>query len=296
MSATRPLVVGWDGSDGARDAVVWAARTAHRLHRPLRIVFVSNLADMVYGAEPMMVLPQKLTAAQEEEILAPARELAAQTAPGLTIEAECLDGHPVTALVGQSAEAELLVLGSRGRSRFVSTLTGSTGVAVTSHGLGPVVVIRNPPAQDEHGPVVVGVDGSETSKEAVAFAARYADAIGAPLTAVCAVPEPPPEIATQIPLPGEYYRELKERAEAETHEALAGLREDYPDLQVDIVIADEPPGPALARQADTAHLLVVGSHGRGGFAGMLLGSVSRAALFSAACPVAVVRHPRHRRS
>lgn len=287
-SVTRPVIVAWDSSQGARDAVTWAARAAERLHRPLRIVYVSNLVQPSYNSEPMTLFPQELTNEQIDQILTPARELAQATAPDVPVEATCLVGNPVAELVEQSGEAELLVIGSRGHSRFIATLTGSTGVSVASHGRGPVVVVRDLPAAEAHAPVVVGVDGSATSAEAVAFAARYADAVGAPLHAVGALPESPLG-AAELPLPPEYFTEMRERTDAQLHEALGGIRSDYPDLQVHTTVADELPAQALVERAAGAALLVVGSRGRGGFAGMLLGSISRAALFAAPCPVAVVR-------
>lgn len=289
-SDNRPVVVAWDGSQGAEDAVTWAARTADLLHRSLRILYVWDPVMPSYTAGLMTMLPEGLTPEQIEDILAPARTLAQEAAPGLEIETECISGHPVSELVEQSAQAELLVIGSRGHSRFVATLTGSTGVSVCAHGRGPVVVVRSLPpagAQEGSAPVVVGVDGSETSDGAVGFAARFAEAVGAPLHVVGAIPETPP--TAELQLPADYFKQLRDHTDTQLQAVVDRIRGDHPDLQVEGILEEELPAEALKTRAEGARLLVVGSHGRGGFVGMLLGSVSRAALFTAPCPVAVVR-------
>lgn len=292
-SENRPVVVAWDGSPGAEDAVTWAARTAGRLDRRLRILYVWDPILPSYTAGLMTAVPEALEPNQIEDVLAPARRLAEAAAPGLEIESVYISGHPVSELVAQSAEAELLAIGSRGHSRFMATLTGSTGVSVAAHGRGPVVVIRklsDAALTDAEGPVVVGVDGSKTSDDAVAFAARFAAAVGAPLHVVGAIPETPPTV--QLQLPAEYFGQLREHTDAQLQAVVDTLRRDHPDLQIEGFLEDQLPAQALKTRAEGARLLVVGSHGRGGFVGMLLGSVSRAALFAAPCPVAVVRPAR----
>ncbi|MFV0461317.1 MAG: universal stress protein [Actinomycetales bacterium] len=136
---------------------------------------------------------------------------------------------------------------------------------------------------------MVGADGSRTAAKAVAFAARFADGVGARLVAVCAVPHPSDFMVPEVAIAPEFRLELAAEAERFMAESLAGLCQEYPDLEVERRMVDLPAAAALAEHGDGAQLVVVGSHGRGGFAGMLLGSVSRGVLFHAPCPIAVVR-------
>lgn len=288
MSATASVVVGWDGSPGSRAALTWGARAAQLLGASLTAVYVDLVTEAAfitsYTAEPAPMRQDHV-----DDVLAAARNLAESVAPGLNVETMQREGHPVSVLTDLSAEADLLVVGSRGRSRLSAMLIGSTSVAVASHARCPVVVIRDeePPSADA--PVVVGTDGSASSADAIRFAVRYADAVGAPLRVVGAVPEASAVLAGENLIPAQYLAEAREEATAFVYEALGGIREDYPDLEVAVTISHRPPGAALAEAAETARLLVVGTRGRGGFVGMLLGSVSRSVLFSAHCPVAIVR-------
>ena len=164
---------------------------------------------------------------------------------------------------------------------------------MVSHASCPVVVVR----EDNHvtestkyGPVVIGVDGSEVSQKATDYAFKEADARGAELIAVHTWMD----MQVQASLAGlsaaqaEWAEVEKEQAELLT-ERLAEFQEKYPDVQVKKVIARDRPVRALTEASEGAQLLVVGSHGRGGFKGMLLGSTSRALLQSAPCPMMVVR-------
>ncbi|WP_432560257.1 universal stress protein [Granulicoccus sp. GXG6511] len=271
----RPVVVGWDDSPGAAPGVRWAARTAARLGRELRIVRVVRT-----GPDP------------RTDAFAAARELVAEVAPGLTIDTKVINGHPIEALRDESAEAEMVVVGTRGHSRLHSTLVGSVGEGLTQHGLGPIVVVRGDTERDVTAPVVVGVDGSKTSSAAIGFAARFAEAVGASVLGVAAAPDPLRSIAREIVVSDEHSLSVRQDAERFLHEAMAGLRADHPDLVVGSTVLEHEPADALVQAADNAQLIVVGSHGRGGFAGMLLGSVSRTVLHHAPCPVAVVRPDR----
>ncbi|MYS44191.1 universal stress protein, partial [Streptomyces sp. SID5998] len=73
-------------------------------------------------------------------------------------------------------------------------------------------------------------------------------------------------------------------------EALAGRQEQYPQVPVDHVLVKGDAREALIEASGRAGLLVLGARGHGGFAGLLLGSVSQAVLHHATCPVTVARH------
>lgn len=267
----RNIVVGWDGSEGAAAALRWGARTAARLDRALRIVRVVRT-----GPDP------------RTDAFADARALVAEVAPGLAVDTKVVNDHPIGALRDESMEAAVVVVGTRGHSRLRSTLAGSVSEGLTQYAHSPVVVVRGDADHVSTDPVVVGVDGSRTSSEAIQYAARFAMAMNAPLRAVAAAPDPLLLIAPET-IVEEPSTLVHRDAERYLQEVLAGLQKDYPGLSVDTMVLGIPPVEALVQAAADAQLLVVGSHGRGGFTGMLLGSVSRSVLHHAPCPVGVVR-------
>lgn len=288
MDATRslPVTVGWDESPGARAALVWATTTARRIGAPLRVVLNvdlqtrSGLPTTDLGAEGQQV----------EDSLNLARDMVTKISPDTPVSTGFLTGHVVGNLMEESRRSRMLVVGSRGHSRFVSALIGSVSDAVASHSYCPVVVVRGETSYPQSAPVIVGADGSETSREAVRFAAAHAWAHGARLIAVNATAANQ-MVAPELIIDEVANEAIREEAMRFMCESLAGVSHDYPDLEVEEVVSDRPAAQALvdAAKVSGAQLLVVGSHGRGGFAGMLLGSVSRAVLHHAPGPVAVVR-------
>ena len=149
-----------------------------------------------------------------------------------------------------------------------------------------LVMADAPVPHEETGPVVVGVDGSEHSKQALAWGARYAALTGAPLTAV-AVWHLPTSYGWTMPLPAEWDPEADARRvlEREVNEVLG----PEAPATVSLIVVQGPPGKALVDASEHASAVVVGSRGRGEFAGMLLGSVSGFVMTHAHCPVVVVR-------
>ncbi len=292
MSVTvRPIVVGWDTSPGSQYAVRWAAALASRLNRPLRLIFAVESPAAELGGVAF-AYAQTFTADEVNAIFEPAQQIIESVSAGHPVSTEAIEGHPASVLIQATKSAELVVLGSRGHSRLVSTLIGSVSDAVASHGFCPVVVARGDSTSvDPQGPVVVGADGSRISHQAVLFAAKFADAAATRLVAVCAAPDPVQLIAPEVIVDIDHAQEVHDQAQRYLGEAIGGLRQDYPDLVIDTRIVDVPAGFALTEVAEDvgAQLVVVGSHGRGGFTGMLLGSVSRTVLHHAGCPVAVLR-------
>ena len=137
-------------------------------------------------------------------------------------------------------------------------------------------------------PVVVGVDGSECSKAALDFAVEEAALRGAPLRIVCAWDIP--EIGYAVSAyPKEFFENLRDEAEAIVVEARAYVAELSPTLTVDTKVVKGHPSPTMIEEAKDAVLVVVGNRGRGGFAGLHLGSVGRHVVHHASCPVVVVR-------
>lgn len=279
------IVVGVDGSDQALDAVRWAAAEAAHRAVPLRLVSALDPAIAVAVAGPPAVA-EAVEAVERvaEADLEKAARLARETAD-VAARTEYLPAPAVPALVEQSKHARLLALGASGRGGYAGMLVGSTAVAVVAHSESPVVVVR--PAAEPAGPVVVGVDGSETSLGALAAAFDQAAWRRAPLVAVHAWLDADYLLAAQYGLVAGKPEE-EDQARLLT-ESLAGWQEKYPDVPVERVVARDQPRRRLLQWSHKAQLVVVGSRGRGGFTGLVLGSTSQALIQHAPCPVMVVR-------
>jgi nucleotide-binding universal stress UspA family protein len=284
MSA--PVVVGVDGSESALHAVRWAAEEALRRHVGLRIVHAYEIpAGYPPGFVDWHALHEAL-AAQGRTWLADARAEAERIAPELVVEVVEVKAGAVPALTRMSAEAAVVVLGSRGLGGFTGLLVGSTAVGLAARGHCPVVVVRG---HDRTGPVVVGVDGTPVGEAAIAFAFAAADARGVELVAVHTWTDLLLEVAFAGGADALDFSRLAQQAEEVLGERLAGWREKYPDVHVTRHVSRERASRALLRYAEAAGLVVVGSRGRGGFRGLLLGSTGQHLLHHAPCPVAVVR-------
>ncbi|MFG1609744.1 universal stress protein [Actinoplanes sp. NPDC049265] len=282
-----PVVVGIDGSARALEATRLAAAEAALHHRPLRIVHVMQWPRLFGDGRSD---PPDSLKSQAHVWLHDAALHAAEEAPGIPLVKETLVGPPAAKLIGATASAFLLVIGDRGMGGFTGLSTGSMAVQVAMHGAAPVLVVRGTPAVD--GPVVVGVDGSASAARALTFAAQEASLRGTELVALHAwtmpaLVGPPAMMPLAYDPPAIALEEQRVLAEA-----LAGIGEKHPDLTVRRELPPGPPARALIDAARHAQLVVVGSRGRGGFAGMLLGSVSQHLLHHATCPVVVVESGR----
>ena len=181
----------------------------------------------------------------------------------------------------------MVVIGS-GRAWFGGAVT-DRALQIAAVARCPVAVIgRNADDGGRQG-VVVGVDGSEESTQAVAFAAGEADRAGQVLTVLHAFGNPRFKVLEGMP-----GSDLAERAAEEERvilaETAAGLAENYPDLVVhQELVLDTDPEQALVEAAAGARLLVLGSRGRGAFKRLLLGSTAHAVLSQLPCPTVVTR-------
>ncbi|GAB1516742.1 universal stress protein [Actinophytocola sp. KF-1] len=286
MSVPAPVVAGIDGSESALLATRWAAAAALRRGTSLRLVHVCAVP---VGYPPGFVDSRVLREALAEQgrgRLARARDAAVAAAPGLAVETVEVTAGVVPTMVRESAAATLVALGSRGLGGFTGLLVGSTAVEVAARAECPVVVVRG---AERPGPVVVGVDGTAASEAAIEFAFAEADARNVDLVAVHAWTDLLVETAFAGGAAALDFSPLAQQAEEVLGERLAGWREKYPDVRVTRYVSRERASRALLRHAEEAALVVVGTRGRGGFRGLLLGSTSQALLRHAPCPVAVVR-------
>lgn len=304
----RPILVGYDGSEQARAAARWALDEGARTGLPVHLISVfewfTGGSWMGPGPGPG-AWPEEVPRRETEEQLRAALAEARRTHPDVPVDGEVLDGPPAMRLQERSAQAALVVVGSRGHGGFTGLLTGSTTVALAAHAHCPVVVVRgvDPASAPRTGDVVVGVDGSAESLRALDFAIAQAAGRRVPLRVLRAwqlpggalglatpgwsLPLPPGQVPG-VPL-GVDPEEIR-RAEQQTlDELLARPRRDHPEVEMRPEVVLGSPASALVDASRTAQLVVVGSRGRGGFRGLLLGSVSQQVMHHAAGPVAVVR-------
>lgn len=297
MSHHDLVTVAVDGGEPSNNAVRWAANTALKRGVPLRLASSYTMPQFLYAEG--MVPPQELFDDLQRECLSKveaAREIALEVAPDLLVDHTIAEGSPIDMLLDLSKEATMIVMGSRGLGGLSGMVLGSVSAAVVAHASCPVVVVREDNAvtpETKYGPVVVGVDGSDVSVKATQVAFEEAQARGAELIAVHTylenqVHEP---MAGAI-LGDEQWVQFEEERKESLDKELAPLVEKFPDVKLTKVVTRDRPVRALVDQSKNAQLLITGSHGRGGFKGMLLGSTSRALLQAAPCPMMVVRPER----
>ena len=286
------ILVAVDGSPSSKYAVDWAARDAAMRNVRLTLVHVVRPIGITTPPLATSTAFARWQVEQGQQFLDEAIEIARQSAPnGVTapVESEMLFSPTVPALVDLSKEAQMLVVGSRGRGPFMRSLLGSVSSSLIRHAHCPVAVIHDEdplmpyPAQ---APVLVGIDGSSASDLATAIAFEEASHRGVELVALHVWSDVEVNDSPAIDWPA-----MKSAAEEILAERLAGWQERYPEVTVRREVERDHPTYQLIRRSESAQLTVVGSHGRGGFAGLLLGSVSAAVAHSARMPVIVARQP-----
>lgn len=283
------IVVGVDGSAPSKVAVDWAAREASMRDLPLTIIYVAP-SPLVSPDVPEPADLDERVKEHGREVLRDARTTAEEATKGsdpIRIDTEVVEAAILPTLINWSKEANMVVVGCRGLGAIGRRLLGSVSSGLVHYAHCPVAVIHDEdPMMSEpaKAPVAVGIDGSPASERATAIAFEEASRRGVDLVAVHAWSD---LSAFQWPGPGS--AELETEAEETLAERLAGWQERYPDVTVRRVVALDKPAHQLLEQSESAQLTVVGSHGRGGFAGMLLGSVSAAVVQSARMPVIVAR-------
>lgn len=290
---TGAIVVGTDLSQRAGRAVEWASARAAETGHTLQVVL----------AIPEVPIPPRshlFAAMQESDWPGHIEELAEaklhevtnhvkRAHPKLAMETFLVRGVPSYTLAQASKTAELVVIGARGAyAPFKVRALGGTADAVVQHAHGPVAVVTDLAEGVESGPIVVGVDDSAEAQAALRWAAAEAATRGVRLHAVHAL-DLTPWLSAPLgggaidPVP------LAEGIKDATERQVAPYREQYPELQIDVEVPTGLPEKALLHASEGASLLVVGSRGRGGFTGLLLGSTSKAVLRDAHCPVVILR-------
>lgn len=289
-----PVIAGVDGSPAGMAAAEAAAEEARLREVPLRLVHAYHWPTAPVGGARLVYEPDvDAMRNMAERFMADAASRARSVAPDIDVTTDLLWGEALKVLVRLSHKATLIVVGSRGLGSFTGLLVGSVALHLVAHTHCPVEVVRGRPRPC--GDVLLGVDGSPAAQPSVDFAFDEAALRGCGVTAVHAWSEwttpaqPPPDRSMPYAYEAGMLRDDGERLLAES---LAGSGERQPDVPVERRTVRGRPRETLIEGSKNARLLVVGARGRGGFAGLLLGSVSQAALHHADCPVAVVPYGR----
>lgn len=290
------IVVGVDGSGSAVRAAVWAAGEAVLRRKTLRLVHTYLVP--LRGYPGFVATPDEVRNGlrdQGEEWLRQAQEAAQQAVPEVRVETAIGEGDAIDALIQESQESEAVVVGSRGLGGFTGMLVGSVAVALAAHGHCPIIVARGSEPDEapivSEGPVVTGVDGSAASDAALGFAFEEAALRQSRLVAVRHWSDTMFARGARGVGLGADPADIDREEHAVLEEQLTSWRPRYPDVVVEPVVSRDKLIQTLLEYSEHAQLLVVGSRGRGGFAGMMLGSTSQALVMHASCPVAVTRGP-----
>ncbi len=281
------IIVGVDGSDHSRRAVEWAAEEAVRRKRPLRIVHAT--APWLYdtSVDPRLATMRTWLLSGGEEVLDEAVAAARARDGDLMVEGRLVPGGAAKALLEQARGASMLVVGSHGVGTVAGILLGSTALQVVSHTTVPTAIIRQFEAAERR-EIAVGVDGSAPGEAALAFAFEEAALREARLRAIHVWSRPGADGPVEMtPL---VYDEQVVTSDQDHRlgEMLAAWRDKYPEVEVVGEVVHGRPVRVLAGASARADLLVVGTRGRGGFAGLVLGSVSHGLLHHAHAPLILV--------
>ncbi|WP_324787199.1 universal stress protein [Streptomyces sp. H51] len=288
---TGPITAGVDGTEESVAALGWAAREAIRRGRALRVVHAWRFQPY----EGLDAADAETQAGWVRNAVEEAVRTVTARHPELEVSTDVVEGPAVDTLVAAAADAEMLVLGSRGHGPVVGFLLGSVGQQVIAAAKRPVVLVRagdRPTGEAAGREVVVGQQGDpEDSAETLRFAFETAAARGATVRAVRAWTLPP--VFAYSPGSLELLDEaggLEPFEKKALAAALAPLRERFPGVPVVEHVEMGSAGQVLLSVAARAQLMVVGRRAHRTAVGARIGSVAHGVLHHAGCPVAVVPH------
>ncbi|MFF8633580.1 universal stress protein [Streptomyces pilosus] len=270
----RHVVVGVDGSLAAVRALDWAVEEAVRRGTSLRIVYAVGDRD------------------EAGPVLASAAVRVHERHPGLPVETRAVEGGAVGVLSEESAGAALTVVGTRGLGSVTGLLAGSVSWRLAARVHGPLAIVRGDHPCDENREVLLGLE-SDADEAAAAYAFQEAARSGARLRVLHSTthwhttPELPSLVAATSP--GQERQARVDRAEeAVARFSIGGLREEYPEVEIDSRTVRTGPAHALLSGTREAGVVVIGTRQRAGRLGPPLGPVGQVLLQHSHCPVVLV--------
>ncbi|TCP47898.1 nucleotide-binding universal stress UspA family protein [Tamaricihabitans halophyticus] len=292
MSSDKaPIVVGIAESNNQELAVAWAVAEAARWKAPLRLVHAVVATGLFFDnpPPPSGLLDELMRAG--ETVLDDAHARITQLAPDLVVQRELRAAHPSSLLLTQDPTPRTVVLGAPHTHVMDRLFVGSTTTAVAAHAHCPVAVVRTAhPDQGlpTAGPVVLGLDFGTNSEMAIELAFQQAAQRGTELLVMHATTDSETQVRVieSFAVNWEPVLDVQRR---QLDDRLARWRDKYPQVPTTVQLAHGRPRHELIEAGKRAQLLVVGSRGRSGFPGLLLGSTSHALLHHAPCPVIVAR-------
>ncbi|WP_049572973.1 universal stress protein [Nocardiopsis sp. SBT366] len=288
------VIAGVDGSPTARAALAWATDTAARYGRQIRIVHGLGLPTVTGTfADSAPERYQAGEAAREagHALLAESAEYVRSARPDLDVATVLAPEEAPAVLLNEARHGDVIVVGSRGLGAVRAIMLGSVSLRTSSHAPCPVVVVPEPAPERPRNTVVVGVDGSESSRRALRFALEHALATGAEVVVVNSWEVPLPEDPDSLSADTQSLHE--EMFDRQSEEVVAGVLAEVIDdrtqaVEISAVRMQADPVEALLEAGGQADLIVVGSRGRGGVRGLVMGSTSQGVLSRARGPVAVL--------
>ena len=283
------IVVGIDGSALSKAALRWALAEALRRAATVEVVHAwspPTIAFTPYASTAVPVVGAEDVEAAAARAMTRTMAEVADVAEGVDVTTSIERGNAAEVLATKAKGASMLVVGSHGHGGFAGMLLGSTSTQLLHHAPGPVVVVNSSTLQPS-GRIVVGVDGSAPSIEALRWALEEARLrrVGV-------------DVVHGWQYPGVLFfgetmviaaDDVAEGAADVLQQTMAAVADEVGDLDVRTFVERGHPVGVLAEHAKDAALVVVGSRGRGGFTGLLLGSVSSEVVHHAPCPAVVVR-------
>lgn len=291
------IIVGLDGSEQSYGGLLWAAHEAKIRNVPLRVVTAYSLPVFTGSGfdAGYTVVDEDALAEGVAQILDEAKVRLGALGDEIDLRASVQTGDASAILLELSKKAELMVVGSRSHGSFLGRLLGTVSTSLPAHSHCPTVAVpqsyaekiaQNPAILDEKQPVVVGSDGSDQARVAMLKAAEEADRRGVKLVLVNAL-APYTGALNWVPAAVDFeaiYREIA----ALQRKAAEWVRRYFPNLEIEFKLIDGSPAQVLVEEGKLASLMVVGTRGRGGLAGMVLGSTSQGVLHHAQAPLMIV--------
>ncbi len=284
--ATKPVVVGVDGSEESLLAAEWAALEANRQRMPLRIVSAPAMVPRMHSTQVSPATVTSVLRGASARALRTAVTRAEEVAPGLQIATDLLSGPPALAVAGSGSGAAMLVVGARGAGGFAAMILGSVSRYAALRATCPVIVIRQA-SMAVHREVAIGVRDPQDATEALTFAFEEATVRHADLVVVhawCWFPSALRATVDQDAMGTPFHPEqISDEASRTLAASLNRWREKYPDVRVRHDVIHGHPSRVLANYSARADLVVIGRHGSPG-----IGSIQHALLDHARGPVAIV--------